>query len=65
MTVYLGNYAVPNDSNAAYNRQRDAIKEALQTYGTDHVSGVTVGNEYMLNYLVSSQVSSSRFLLLK
>jgi exo-beta-1,3-glucanase (GH17 family) len=51
MTVYLGNYAIPTDNNAAYNRQRDIIKEALQTFGTDHISGVTVGNEFMLNYL--------------
>lgn len=52
MTVYLGNYAVPNDNNAAYDRQRSEINAALQTYGTDHVAGITVGNEFMLNYLV-------------
>jgi len=23
----------------------------LKTYGTDHIAGITVGNEYMLNYL--------------
>lgn len=51
MTVYLGIYPIPTDQNAAYNRQRDAIKSALQTYGSDHVSGVTTGNEWMLNYL--------------
>ena len=48
MTVYLGNYNVPNDNNAAYTRQRDAIKQAIQTYGVDHIGGVTVGNEFML-----------------
>lgn len=52
MTVYLGNYAVPNDNNAAYDRQRSEINVALQTYGTDHIAGITVGNEFMLDYLV-------------
>lgn len=47
MQVYLGNYVVPDD-NGPYERQRDAIKEALQTYGADHVAGITVGNEFML-----------------
>lgn len=51
MTVWLGNYPIPTDP-APYSRQRDAIVEALKKYGTDHVSGVTVGNEYMLKYVV-------------
>jgi exo-beta-1,3-glucanase (GH17 family) len=51
MTVFLGNYVVPTDNDAAYKRQRDIIKSALQTYGADHVAGITVGNEFMLNYL--------------
>jgi len=51
MTVWLGNFAVATDSGAAYERQRDTIKAAIQTYGTDHIGGVTVGNEFMLNYL--------------
>ncbi|KAI1796969.1 glycoside hydrolase superfamily [Ganoderma leucocontextum] len=50
MTVWLGNYPIPTDP-APYTRQRDAIVDALKKYGTDHVSGITVGNEYMLNYL--------------
>lgn len=48
MTVWLGNYAIATDNNTAYARQRDAIKSAIQTYGTDHIGGVTVGNEFML-----------------
>jgi exo-beta-1,3-glucanase (GH17 family) len=48
MQVFLGNYPIATDNNAAYNRQRDEIKSALQTYGVDHVAGVTVGNEFML-----------------
>jgi exo-beta-1,3-glucanase (GH17 family) len=48
MTVYLGNYPIATDNNAAYNRQRDEIKSAIQTYGTDNIGGITVGNEFML-----------------
>ncbi|CAA7266970.1 unnamed protein product [Cyclocybe aegerita] len=51
MTVWLGNYPIATDNNAAYQRQRDVIKQAIQTYGTDHIGGVTVGNEFMLNYV--------------
>jgi len=50
MTVWLGNFVVDAD-HTAYDRQRIAIHDALQTYGTTHVSGITVGNEFMLNYL--------------
>ncbi|KAI0822552.1 glycoside hydrolase [Trametes gibbosa] len=50
MSVWLGNYPVPTDP-APYERQRDAIIDALKTYGADHVAGITVGNEFMLNYL--------------
>ena len=50
MQVYLGNYAVATDNGTAYQRQRDEIKTAIQTYGTDHIGGVTVGNEFMLKY---------------
>ncbi len=47
MKVYLGNYPDISD-DTVYSRQRDAIKEALQTYGRDHVAGITVGNEFIL-----------------
>ncbi|KAI0044169.1 glycoside hydrolase family 17 protein [Auriscalpium vulgare] len=50
ISVFLGNYPVPTD-NTAYTRQRDTIIAAIQTYGTDNIAGVTVGNEFMLNYL--------------
>ncbi|KAK0491089.1 glycoside hydrolase family 17 protein [Armillaria novae-zelandiae] len=50
MEVFLGNYPTPDDETA-YTRQRDTIKAAIQTYGTDHIAGITVGNEYILNYL--------------
>ncbi|EEB92495.1 hypothetical protein MPER_08983, partial [Moniliophthora perniciosa FA553] len=51
--VYLGNYVVPDDNGAAYKRQRDTIKQAILDYGTDHIAGITVGNEFMLNYLTA------------
>ncbi|KAJ7126763.1 glycoside hydrolase superfamily [Mycena epipterygia] len=51
MTVWLGNYAVATDNGTAYERQRDLIKTAIQSYGIEHIGGVTVGNEFILNYL--------------
>ncbi|EKM58510.1 glycoside hydrolase family 17 protein [Phanerochaete carnosa HHB-10118-sp] len=51
MTVWLANYNVPTDGGTAYERQRGEIQAALQTYGTDHVGGVTVGNEFILDFL--------------
>lgn len=48
MQVYLGNYVLATDSGAAYTRQRDDIKQAIQTYGTTNIAGITVGNEFML-----------------
>jgi exo-beta-1,3-glucanase (GH17 family) len=51
MQVYLGNYNLPDDNGVAYNKQRGIIQAALQKYGTDHVEGITVGNEFMLNYV--------------
>jgi len=48
MQVFLGNYPMATDNGVAYRRQRDVIKAAIQTYGTTHIGGVTVGNEFML-----------------
>ena len=36
---------------ANYERQKTALKEALQTYGRDNVLGITVGYEVISNYL--------------
>jgi exo-beta-1,3-glucanase (GH17 family) len=47
MKVFLGNYVLPSD-NGAYIRQRDVIRQAIHTYGPDHIAGITVGNEFML-----------------
>lgn len=48
MQVWLGNYCVATDNGTSYQRQRDEIQAAIQTYGTDHIGGITVGNEFIL-----------------
>lgn len=48
VSVYLGIYNVPTDGGVSYERQRDEIQQAIQTYGVDNILGVTVGNEFML-----------------
>ncbi|KAF9568994.1 glycoside hydrolase family 17 protein [Agrocybe pediades] len=55
LKVYLGNYVVEGDPGA-YERQRDVLKSALQTYDADNIEGVTVGNEFMLNYAVGHSI---------
>lgn len=50
MSVYLGNYPAM-DNGTAYERQKTEIVTALQTYGATHVAGVTVGNEFILDYV--------------
>ncbi|CAK9785240.1 unnamed protein product [Cutaneotrichosporon oleaginosum] len=47
MTIFPAIYI---DSNTqAYEDQTNAILEALQTYGTDNIEGLAVGNEWLLN----------------
>ena len=36
---------------AGYERQKTALKEALQTYGTSNILGITVGNDFVFNYM--------------
>jgi len=50
MMVTLAIYIDDGDWSA-YDRQKSAIEDVLNTYGTDHISGITVGNEFMLNWL--------------
>lgn len=52
MQVYLGNYNVPNDNDASYDRQKAEILKVLQTYGDNNIGGITVGNEYILKWAV-------------
>jgi len=52
LIIYPGIYITEND-DASYIAQRDAVLSAIRTYGTDRIAGVTVGNEFMLNYLTA------------
>lgn len=47
VTVWLGVYI--GDNATVNEQQKSEALQVLQDYGTDHVSGVTVGNEYLLN----------------
>lgn len=47
MTVWLGIYIDTDDTIWA--RQRDDTLAIIQKYGTAHISGITVGNEFLLN----------------
>ena len=49
MTVFLANFVVDGDPTA-YDRQKQELQQALQTYGTGNVGGITVGNEFILEY---------------
>ncbi|KAH9998936.1 glycoside hydrolase superfamily [Russula vinacea] len=51
MTVWLGDYNLPNDNGTEYNQQKQAIVNVINKYGVDHIEGIDVGNEFMLNYL--------------
>lgn len=53
MSVYLGNYPAVNDNGAAYTRQKGEIQTALQQYGGANVLGITVGNEFILDYVTA------------
>ncbi|KAH9995644.1 glycoside hydrolase family 17 protein [Russula compacta] len=53
MSVYLGNFIEP-DGGVAYKRQSTVIVDVIKTYGTNNILGITVGNEYMLDYLTAA-----------
>jgi len=50
VTAWLAVYNVPNNATA-YEEQRDKVIDAIKTYGPDHVGGVTVGNEFILDFM--------------
>jgi exo-beta-1,3-glucanase (GH17 family) len=50
LSVHLGVWNLANDNHATYMYQRQAIVDAIKTHGTDHILGVTVGNEFMLAF---------------
>ncbi|CBQ71356.1 conserved hypothetical protein [Sporisorium reilianum SRZ2] len=50
LTIWPAIYLDQSDPNdAAWNRQVANITFALDSFGTDHVGGISVGNEYLLN----------------
>jgi len=50
MQVTLAIYIDDGDWSS-YDRQKSAIEDVLKTYGTTNIAGITVGNEFMLNWL--------------
>ncbi|GAA6020538.1 hypothetical protein JCM11491_000787 [Sporobolomyces phaffii] len=55
MTVWLGAYI--GDNTTVNAQQQDWIIDALDKYGVDHVGGVTIGNEYVLNAVSPSDTA--------
>jgi exo-beta-1,3-glucanase (GH17 family) len=51
MSVVVANYPIATDGGAAYTQQAILLEQAIQAYGTDHIIGMTVGNEFILDYL--------------
>lgn len=52
MTVFLAAWVpqpADDPDNTTWERQMSEVVKAVQKYGADHVDGVTVGNEYLLN----------------
>ena len=50
LTIWPAIYLDQSDPNdAAWNRQVANITFALDSYGTDHIGGISVGNEYLLD----------------
>ncbi|KAA1095164.1 hypothetical protein PGT21_036257 [Puccinia graminis f. sp. tritici] len=46
LSVWLGIFIDGNDT--VYERQLNAVTTAIQKYGTEHIAGITVGNEFLL-----------------
>ncbi|CAE6435229.1 hypothetical protein ACGC1H_002862 [Rhizoctonia solani] len=57
LEVFVGIYV--NEDDTAYTRQRDLIKDAISKYGTDHIAGVSVGNEYILNSVTAANEATA------
>jgi exo-beta-1,3-glucanase (GH17 family) len=47
LNVYLGIYI--SEDETIWERQRADTLAIIQEYGVDHISGITVGNEFLLN----------------
>lgn len=59
MTIWPAVYVDSNDT--AMTTQLQALGAALETYGTDHIGGITIGNEYILDITGTSDNSSSGY----
>jgi len=51
MSVVVANYPIATDNGSAYTTQAVLLEHAIQTFGTDNIIGMTVGNEFILDYL--------------
>lgn len=52
MTVFLAAWVpqpADDPGNVTWNRQMNSVLAAIKKHGSDHIDGVTVGNEYLLN----------------
>ena len=56
--VFAAIYVVDKDE-VGYQRQKTALRDALQTYGRDNIHGIIVGNDFMLKYLVEQQATDT------
>lgn len=59
----MANYNEPDDAGVAYTRQRDLIIDAIKTYGTANIGGVTVGNEFMLKCVTPISYTHNELIL--
>jgi exo-beta-1,3-glucanase (GH17 family) len=50
--IFPAIYLVDGD-DVGYQRQKTALQQSLQTYGTSNILGIAVGNEFMLNYITA------------
>jgi exo-beta-1,3-glucanase (GH17 family) len=51
VSVIVANYPIATDGGAAYTRQAIELEDAIKSYGTGNMIGMTVGNEFILDYL--------------
>ena len=58
LKVFPAIYVVDKD-DVGFQRQKTALQQALQTYGTGSILGIIVGNQFMLNYMTEQQATSA------
>ncbi|ORY31807.1 glycoside hydrolase superfamily [Naematelia encephala] len=60
MTIWPAIYVDSNET--AYSDQLTAVEAAIKTYGTDHIEGVIVGNEYILDTAGTDSLTDATYL---